>query len=171
MSPYIVGVLIGVLSTVVIWGLTTWREHSAEAKRQREYSRLVLKGAMVDYLAALDSLVIDVYDQQPKRPASTAVDRTLDRVIERLGLMWVITVVVGVSRRLAYGQRLGQLMDRMTAATAHLRLVAPPEVLALMREVDDLFSDYETLERRVWRANWLSVRAKVREGFRSVLDT
>jgi hypothetical protein len=106
---------------------------------------------------------------QPPPPVMNVVDRAFDRIIEKLGLGWVVTVFVRVLRRIAYGNRLGHLTDRMTAASAHLRLVAPPEVLSLMQEVDDLFGGPES-RGNAWKAEWPSLRKRLQEGFRHTLD-
>lgn len=168
MSPYIVGVVIGVGGTLLIWLLTTWREHLAERQRRRDYDRLVLKGALADYLAALDAAALEMMDQ-PVPPVLNVVDRAIDLLIKKLGLEWVVMVVVRVLRRIAYGRRLGELTDRMTAASAHLRLVAPPEVLVLMQEVDELFSGSAS-RSDTWKSQWPSVRERLRDGFRQALD-
>jgi hypothetical protein len=168
MSPYVIGGLIGAAGTLLVWGLSALRDHFIEKQRRREYDRTVLKGALVEYLAALDALTLELMDQPPP-PVPTVIDRSFDRLVDKLGLAWTLTVIVRILRRVAYGNRPYELTDRLAAASAHLRLVAPPAVLDLMQQLDVLFRKFEHRDE-TWRAEWESTREQLRSGFRDALN-
>lgn len=68
-----------------------------------------------------------------------------------------------------YGNRHHQLLDRMTDAAAHLRLIAPPAVEALMTEGQSLADKYAPHEEQ-WLIDWREFRKRMRAGFREILD-
>jgi hypothetical protein len=106
---------------------------------------------------------------QPPTFVATRLDRTLDRLADRVGLGFPIWFLVRLLKRLAYGNRAGELTDRMATASAHLRLVAPQDVLELMQELDSILGrePYDD----AWREDWRQARERLRSSFRSALGT
>jgi hypothetical protein len=175
-SSYIAGGLIGALSALLVWSLTTVREHQAEKKRQHEFNRTALRAALANYLAALDSLMSDELARPPEAPL-TEVERTVFSFLDRMRvdaiLMWLGVVaflmwIERVVRWIGYGRRPEALHDRMAQASAELRLIASPEVLELMQRVDDFRS--KPPPYRVRRDEWIATREILRSGFRGALD-
>jgi hypothetical protein len=70
--------------------------------------------------------------------------------------------------RAVYGRRRHDLLDRLAAASAHLRLVAPPEVDAYMIKVEVLAEEHRPGDRK-WIKRWRELRAEMRQGFREAL--
>jgi hypothetical protein len=169
MSPYVIGGLIAALTGLLVWCLTTVRDHWAEKRRQREHNRTVLRAALANYLAALDSLTLEYMDE-PIRPTPDRLDRALDALATRLGFSLLGELLARIIHRMAYGRRPAELMDRMAQASAELRLVATPEVLDLMQRLDDLFRDARPKDD-AWREEWRAMRENLRTGFRAALDS
>jgi hypothetical protein len=175
-SPYIAGGLIGALSALLVWSLTTVRDHQTEKKRQHEFNRTALRAALANYLAALDSLMSEELARPPEPPL-TAVERTVFSFLNRMGLdavlIWLglgtfFNWIDRVFRWIGYGRRPEELHDRMAQASAELRLIAPSEVLDLMQCVDDFRS--KPPPHRVRNEQWTALREVLRSGFRGALD-
>jgi hypothetical protein len=169
MSPYVVGGLIGAGGALVVWALATLREYFVEKHRRQDHERTVLKGALVDYLAALDSLMAEVFEQ-PSVPVPNVIDQALDSLFKRLGIDWVVIFFVRTLQRIAYGDRPGRLLDRLAEASAHLRLVAPAEILNLMRELEELTGRHRSGDSD-WRDEWRGRRDDLRKVARQAVDT
>jgi hypothetical protein len=169
MSGYISGSLIGafaVLAGVFITGVRDGRIRKAERVERR---RTELHQAMYEYLAALDGLTYDLVGK-PATPRRTAFDDVIDRAVEKAGLELVLHFVLRLLRRLVYGRRQYEIVDRLAVASARLRLIAPPEVEEMMSTADTMGRLYEAGDQR-WSERWMELRGEMRERFRDVLLT
>lgn len=144
--------------------------HSIFTRRTdaRGAKRAELKTAMREYLAALDALTSELLDQ-PAPVAPTRVDRAVGRVMTKAGADVPTFLLNRMVHRLAFGQRQAQVIDRIAAASAYLRLVAPPSVVELMQEVDAVGRTYRAGDPR-WTSSWLKTRDQIRSAFREHLD-
>src|ERR1700722_17955106 len=86
-----------------------------------------LQVAMREFLAAIDAVMFEA-SSETQAPKLTWLDRKLVEATKFLGIEFVGEIAARILQRLVYGQRPQQLVDRMGAATAHLRLIAPPEI-------------------------------------------
>jgi hypothetical protein len=68
-----------------------------------------------------------------------------------------------------YGERPGVPLDRLADASAHLSLMAPPAVDALIAEAENLTRSYAPHDER-WMADWKEYRSRLRQGFRNELE-
>jgi hypothetical protein len=166
-SRYVAGSLIGagaVLMGSVVTGLREWRVRRAERGVARKTE---LKIAMREFLAVLDAIMVELSDE-PAPPMPTWLDRKLVPAIARLGFTFVFELLTLLFRRAVYGQRNQQLVHRLAAASAHLRLIGPPSVEELMREAETLGRRYQPGDPK-WRDEWSAVRARIRTSFREEL--
>lgn len=167
-SPSLQGVLIGSGVTFagaalpIVHSFFTRRTDAASAKREE------LKTAMREYLAALDALTSELVDQ-PAPVRATRVDRAVGRAMTKAGADVPAFLLNRMLQRLAFGQRQAQVVDRVASASAHLRLVAPPSVVALMQEADAVGRSYKAGDEE-WISRWLATRDHVRAAFRAQLD-
>lgn len=138
------GSLIGagaVLLRSLLEGVRDGRARKAECRAAQTAE---LKHAMREYLTALDA-------------------------VERVGLDPTGHFIARLVRRVVYGQRIEHLSDRLAAASAHMRLVAPAAVDDLMREAEELGDRYSSGDKQ-WRAEWIALPARLRTSFRQELD-
>ncbi len=128
MSSYVEGTLIGAgivaATTVLGFVLHGRREGRALQEARTAAYRTELQAAMRAYLAALDDLFLEGENKPPK-PRLTRADRWFERQMRGTTLEFLSFLLVRLIERLLFGQRRHDLLDRLTAASAHLRLVAP----------------------------------------------
>ncbi|MEA2188498.1 MAG: hypothetical protein QOK16_3509 [Solirubrobacteraceae bacterium] len=167
MSGYVIGSLIGAGAVLLGSLLTGHREQRVRVAEREASRRAELKTAMREYLAALDAVTNELRDQLAQ-PTPTRVDRSLDRAMQRAGLQVVVFMIGRLLNRAVYGRRHEVLADELMVAAAHLRLVAPPAVADLMREVEEVALEYSSGDEQ-WQATWMLLRARVRAEFRSQL--
>ncbi len=169
MSSYILGSLIGafaVLAGVLITGIRDGRVRKAERAERR---RTELHQAMYEYLAALDGVTYDL-TSEPATPRRTVFDAMMDRAVEKAGLELALHIVVRLLRRLVYGRRQYEIVDRLAVASARLRLIAPPEVEEMMHATDAMARLYKAGDQE-WSQRWTELRSEMRQGFCDVLLT
>jgi hypothetical protein len=126
----------------------------ADKRRQedgREARARELMGAMREYLTVHD-LLIEEMRQVPTHP-KTRIGEKLDQTI------------FGIAR----GTRIQSLIDRLSAASSHLRLIAPAKVDELMQNVMTHAEDYSPGDDDCY-AKWKTLRAELRDGFKAALD-
>jgi hypothetical protein len=144
------GVLVGALATISASGLQMFGASRIRKADDRATHRSELAGAMREYLTVLD-LVVEELRGVPNHPKSRIGSR-LDRQLYAI----------------ARGTRQQELADRLAAAAAHLRLVAPDDVDELMQKVQAHTRGYEAGDDK-WFADWVTLRAEVRDGFKAAL--
>jgi hypothetical protein len=154
-SDYIVGTLIG----AGIVAATEEREGAYKAELQR---------AMREYLAAADAAVLEAEKEMP-RPRLTRADRWVEKTLDGTPVEFLALIFVRLLQRAMYGRRPGEVTDRLVAASAHLRLVAPPAVEAYMAEAEAVTRNHKPGDEK-WQEEWKAFRQKMREGFREELD-
>lgn len=167
MSSYIVGSLLGGGFVIVGVTITALRDVFVRRGERRATDAARLMGAMREYLAALDVLAWEVSDM-PTAPKHSRVDRWLDLIAERTSFDVIIHIVVRILRRMTYGPRPDQLLDRLAVASSELRLIAPDSVLAIMRTIDGRTGGPASAGRE-WAGAWRSIRDETREAFRKEL--
>jgi hypothetical protein len=123
-----------------------------------------LQVAMREFLAAVDAVMFEASGEM-QAPELNRLDRKLVAVTKLLGMDFVGEIAARILQRLIYGQRPQQLVDRMGAATAHLRLIAPPEIDAILLELDGLGKRYKQGDH-AWQAEWTAFRTRMRAAFR-----
>lgn len=172
MSGYVVGTLLGALmvalTTVLIFALTGRREERNRARERNAAQKAELQRAMREYLAALDAAVIECERQLP-RPRPSRVDRWVERTLEGTTVDLVAVALARLLERALFGRRSGDVTDRIVTASAHLRLVAPDSVEALMAEAQAVTRKQRPGNEN-WQNEWTSFRLKLRQGFREALD-
>ncbi len=119
-------------------------------------------------MAALDASILEVEDF-PVPPRVSAMDRWFDKQVEGTVFDVVRHIIVRVLKRAVYGRRHDDLSDRLVGAAARLRLVAPPEVEALMREAETLASKHRVGDPHLIK-QWKPLRDRMRQEFKDALD-
>jgi hypothetical protein len=173
MSSYVVGALIGGGTTVLGFALSAVREGRIRKEASREASRAELKLAMREYLASLDQIVrervfypADV-DHMPVWVRWTE-RLPLERVLRGSVIEYAAIIILRMIQRAAYGPRLDEVTDRLTAASTHLRLIGTPRVYEGMEEASELLATYA--DDAEWKAKWGALRASLRQRFRIELE-
>jgi len=164
MSGYVIGALIATATTVLGFALNARREKGM----RRELRRAELQRAMRAFLSALDDLTLED-ESYPVRPRLTRADRWVQKSLEGTSVEFIVTIFARLLERAMYGRRRYELNDRLTQASAHLRLVAPPVVEAYMKEGEALGRRYRAGDEQ-WREEWREFRSRMRQGFRDALD-
>jgi hypothetical protein len=167
-----VGVIIGAGIGVSSTGLAGWWATHRDDRIRREQSdgsrRDELQQAMRAYLAAIDSLSVEMTKELvPSAP--TAFDQRLLKLAKITGFDFLASIAGILLQRAMYGNRHNQLLDRLTDASAHLRLVAPPAVEDFMIEGEALTKRYRPNDE-AWMDEWKAYRDRMRTGFRAALD-
>jgi hypothetical protein len=166
MSAYVVGSLIGGGFVLAGAAITAAREAAVRRSVRRDAQAVQLAAAMRELLAALDAFAIELEDE-PTPPKRRRTNRALDWIAQRSSLDILVHILVRASRRLAYGRRREELVDRLTLASAELRLIAPPGVLDVIQRIPS--ADTGDLSGARWRANWFEIRGEIRDAFREHL--
>jgi hypothetical protein len=168
MSGTVVGAIIGAGAALLATGLTgAFAEFRAARVRKTDYDvtyRAELKVAMREFLAALDAVILEASNEM-KSAKLTWLDRKLLVATKPLGLDFIGEVLARILHRIMYGQRHEQVIDRLIAASAHLRLIAPPAIDELMKEMDGLGKRYKQ-EDEEWQTEWIALRTRMRAAFR-----
>ena len=141
MSAYVTGAAISASSAAIGYGANALRERGARKETTRAARSTELHQVLREYMAALDASVMEVEDF-PMPPKVTALDRWVESRLRGTLLDLARHLIVRLLKRLVYGRRHDDLSDRLVAASARLRLVAPPQVDALMEEVETLARKY-----------------------------
>ena len=81
----------------------------------------------------------------------------------------MVLIFVRLLQRAIYGRRAGEVTDRLVAASAHLRLIAPPAVEAYMVEAEVVTRSHRPGDKK-WQEEWKAFRGRMRQGFREALD-
>jgi hypothetical protein len=166
--PSHIGALIVAATTVLVFVLTGRRERRIRAEERAATDRGELQRAMREYLAATDAVVLEAEREFP-RPRLTRADRWLEKSLKGTSLEFLALIVVRLLQRAMYGRRPGEVTDRLAAASAHLRLVAPPEVEAYMVEAEGVTKRHRPGDEE-WMEEWRALRERMRHGFREALD-
>lgn len=167
MSSYVVGALIGVFGLLAGVLITTTRDARTRNAERIETRRRELQQSIAEYLTVMDVLAHEITEEPAARP--TAIDGLLDRIAERTGLEPVVNMAVKILRRLIHGRRPDEQIDRLAAASARLRLVAPPAIEEAMRAMETMARLYKPDDEE-WRKHWLVLRQVTRQRCREVLD-
>jgi hypothetical protein len=167
MSSYVVGALIGVFGLLAGVLITTTRDARIRRAERAEARRRELQQAITEYLAVLDVLAYEAAREPVLHP--TAIDRLLDRIAEKTGLEPAVDLVVKFLRRLIHGSRPHEQIDRLAAASARLRLIAPPSVEEAMHAMETMARLHRAGDEE-WRERWLELRQLTRQRCRDVLD-
>jgi len=158
MSSYVAGAIIGGVAVLLATGFATgFAEFRAARIRKADHDvvfRAELKTAMREFLAALDAVILEA-SGEIKPPKLNRLERRLVAATEHLGLDFIGEVLARILHRVMYGQRHDQVIDRLIAASAHLRLIAPPAIDDLMHEMDGLGSATSKETRRGRPSGWL----------------
>jgi hypothetical protein len=168
MSGYVIGALIATATTVLGFAVSAWRERGVRRERRRVERQGEVQRAMQAFLSALDDLMLED-ETYPVRPRLTRADRWVQKRLEGTSVEFFVTILARLLERAMYGRRRYELNDRLTQASAHLRLVAPPAVEAYMKEGEALGRRYREGDQE-WRAEWREFRSRMRQGFREALD-
>jgi hypothetical protein len=171
-SSYIEGTLIGALivavTTVLVFMLTGRREKRIRAEERALADKGELQQAMREYLAAVDAAVLEAEREFPP-PRMSRADRWIERTLDGTSMEFLALIIVRLLQRAMYGRRPGEVTDRLAAASAHLRLIAPPAVEAYMVEAEALTKEHKPSDDK-WQEEWKAFRARMRQGFRQALD-
>ena len=168
MSGYVIGALIATATTVLGFALNGWRERGVRRELRRSERQGELQRAMRAFHSALDDLTLED-ETYPVRPRLTRADRWMQERLRGTSVEFLVTIIARLLERAMYGRRRYELTDRLTQASAHLRLVAPPEVEAYMVEGEALGRRYAPGDE-AWKAEWREFRSRMRQGFRAALD-
>jgi hypothetical protein len=169
MSGYVIGALIATATTVLGFGLNAWREKGVRRELRRSERQGELQRAMRAYLSALDDLTVEDETSAVVRPRLTRADRWMQERLRGTSIDFLVTIIARLLERAMYGRRRYELNDRLTQASAHLRLVAPPEVEAYMIEGEALGRRHRPGDEQ-WQKEWREFRSRMRQGFRDALD-
>jgi hypothetical protein len=168
MSSYIAGSLIGAGAALAGGVFATLRDSRLRKEQRIATNRRELRQAMQGYLAALDAIMLEAADF-PAPSHMTRVDRWIDRMLIRVMGPLAPFIATRLINRLVYGLRHDELSDRLVAAAAQLRLVAPPAIEEYMREAEMLAREHRGGSEQ-WRERWKAFRLRMRQGFREALD-
>jgi hypothetical protein len=169
MSGYIGGAIISAASAILGYTANMLQQrHNRKTERDIAY-QTELQRAMREYLAALDALTLEASDH-PVKPRPTRIELWLERVIKGTVFEFVGHILVRLVQRAVYGRRLNDLSDRLVAASAHLRLVAPTIVDDYMREAESIGKEHRPGDEQ-WNERWTKFRLRMRQVFREVLDS
>jgi hypothetical protein len=169
MSGYVIGALIATATTVLGFGLNAWREKGARRELRRSERQGELQRAMRAFLSALDDLTLEDETSAVVRPRLTRADRWAQERLRGTSIDFLVTILARLLERAMYGRRRHELSDRLTQASAHLRLVAPPDVETYMIEGEALGRRHRAGDDE-WRREWREFRSRMRQGFREALD-
>jgi hypothetical protein len=165
----IVGAVIGVGGTAIGLGLNSRRDDRIR-KEEREASRRdELQLAMRRFLAAVDALTAEMPEDMPAKTPPNRFDSWLLKIGTALGLDFPALIIGRLLQRGIYGKRPHELIDRLSEASAHLRLIAPPEIERILLESEGLRKRYKPHDEQ-WMNEWQDYRKQMRAGFRLVLD-
>jgi len=168
MSAYVAGAAISATSAALGYGANALRERGARKEAAKTARSTELHQAVREYMAALDAVMLEAEDF-PVPPRVTKIDRWVEKEVRGTVFELFGHIVVRLLKRLVYGRRHDDLSDRLVAAAARLRLVAPPEVEALMSEVEALAREYRAGDPRLME-QWRPLRDRMRAEFRDALD-
>jgi hypothetical protein len=168
MSSYIVGAIIGAGAVLAGVLITIIRDGRIRKEDRLAANRRELQQAMQEYMAALDAAILEA-DDFPAPLRQTAVDQWFAKEVRGTLIESFLHLIYRLLKRAVYGHRLDDLSDRLVAASAHLRLVAPPAVEEYMREAEALGKEHRASDED-WKEKWKALRAKMRQGFREALD-
>jgi hypothetical protein len=168
MSGYIVGTLIGAGTTILGFAINAVREGRARKEERATSRQSELQQAMRAYLAAIDDLILEGQNH-PVPPRRTRLDRVFEERMRGTTFEFIGHILVRLLERAIYGRRKGELLDRLSAASAHLRLIAPQEVEAYMIEGEAICPRHRPGDEK-WQEEWKDFRSRMRQGFREKLD-
>jgi hypothetical protein len=168
MSAYVTGAAISATSAALGYGANALRERGARKEAARAARGTELHQALREYVAALDASMMEVEDF-PMPPKMTALDRWMERKLQGTLLDLARHLVIRLLKRLVYGHRHDDLSDRLVAASARLRLVAPPQVEALMVEVEALARKYPVGDPHLL-TSWKPLRERIRREFKDAVE-
>lgn len=168
MSAYVTGAAISATSAALGYGANALRERGARKEAARAARGTELHQALREYTAALDASMMEVEDF-PMPPKMTALDRWIERKLQGTLADLARHLIVRLLKRLVYGHRHDDLSDRLVAASARLRLVAPPQVEALMGEVEALARKYPVGDPQLL-TSWKPLRERIRLEFKDALE-
>lgn len=168
MSAYVTGAAISATSAALGYGANALRERGARREAARAARSTELHQAMREYMAALDAVMLEAEDF-PAPVHQSALDRWFERKVEGTIIDYIGYMFVRLLKRLVFGRRHDDLSDRLVAATARLRLVAPPDVEALMSEVETLAREHRTGGSQLIE-RWKPLHDRMRLEFKDALD-
>lgn len=168
MSSYIAGAVIGAGAVLAGVLITIGRDSRIRKEERNATKRRELQQAMQEYLAALDALMLEA-DDFPVPIRQTRVDRWVAKEVRGTTLEFLLHLIYRLLKRVVYGHRHDDLSDRLVAASAHLRLVAPPAVEQYMVEGESLGKEHRDGDEQ-WKERWKEFRSRMRTGFREALD-
>lgn len=166
---YIIGGVIGVGASALGYGLSSRRDDRIRAEERKAARHAELKQAMRGYLAAVDALTAEMPEDVPPKPPPSRFDSWLLKFANASSLDFVAFIIGRLLQRAMYGNRPNQLLDRLADASAHLRLIATPEVDNFMVEGEALSRAYKPRDVE-WLNTWKEYRGRMRTGFREILD-
>lgn len=159
-NPLIAGTA-GVLGAAVGAGAAIFLAREDRAAQ----ARADLARAFSGYLAATETLVFE-YRRRPWQPSTTttriwALNRggALSRYLFGK-LYWLDRIFL----RLMEGDRADSVLDQHRQAEANLRIVAPPRILDLLKEVDAMFGRWRREPPN--REDWLRLRQKLLDAYK-----
>jgi hypothetical protein len=167
MSAYVTGAAISATSAALGYGANALRERGARKEVTRAARSTELHRALREYMAALDASMMEVEDF-PMPLKMTALDHWIERKLQGTLIDLARHFIVRLLTRLVYGRH-DDLSNRLVAAATRLRLVAPPQVEALMEEVEALAREYRAGDPQLV-TNWKPLRGRIRLEFKGALD-
>jgi hypothetical protein len=167
MSSYVTGAAVSATSIAFGYGANALRERGVRREALKAARSAELHQALREYMAALDAVMLEVEDF-PVPLHVTALDRWVERTLEGTPVDVAGHLFGRWVKRHAYGSRHDDLSDRLVAASARRRLVAPPHVEALMREVEDLMREHRAGGPQLMES-WRPLRGRLRQQFKDTL--
>lgn len=123
---------VGTLAGVAVGGFVTIK---VARESQRDVQRGELSRALAGYMQATQLIAFEM--------ASMPKSTWLERQVDRLPTGRIHFFFNRLLARMIFGQRHDELQERYYRASAEVVLIAPIEVIGLVREIEALFNDWE----------------------------
>ena len=160
MSTEIVAALTGGFTLASGLGGVMLAERFAARRRAVEgQERLAasVQTAFADYLAAVDAVTAEI-EAIPTVPSGW-VNRLVEQLERVFIIRWLTFIITQGLMRLLYGNRANEVDDRYLAASARIRLLAPPALLACVAELDEIRSGQRS-RGNDWERRWAEARSR-----------
>ncbi|HEY3759763.1 MAG TPA: hypothetical protein VGL37_08370 [Solirubrobacteraceae bacterium] len=129
---------------------------------QKSAQQVELARALAGYMQATQLVAMELASM----PKPTRFERQLDRMPSGRGQFFFNRLL----SRVIFGKRHDELRDRYHRASAEVILAAPIPVIDLVREIDDLFSEWEQHPGASLGGPWHEVRRRLRLTAQKAVD-